>query len=239
LNDMIQLMIALNFIDSDGAIFANKVLSTQTLRELELPLFMNPDTKTGQGTPFQMIYLKNKLARTLVGNILGYSSHIILVPNLRLGIVAMSNTEVDMSQFTTPAAVAFIPVIEAKLNSNTPLPTPPPAPILQYTGVFAAQKQGGGIVPQLFISAANQFGALQAGDSRYPATVFYLLNYVGALTKIPQFQVTWSGDPLALSCLSIEESGAENDFIVFGNYSAPIQQYTSLIFQDLIYIRTS
>jgi len=208
------------------------LLSTQTLREMELPLFVNPDTKTGQGTPFQMIYLKNKVARTLGGAIAGFGSHMILVPNLRIGIVALANTDADMSQFTTPAAVALIPLIEQILTSSAPLPVAPPSPTYFFGRYFGVNSKGeAGTLTVTGLST----GVLQVTDDRFPATVYYELNYKGLVNGGRRFTVDWKGDPLFLSCLEIQNTA--NQGALFDFFQLQNKKYQFLVFQGEQYLR--
>jgi len=233
LSDLTTLLMSMNNVDGNGDPGATKILSTQSMRELELPLYMSPDSKTAQGTPFQMIYLKNKLARTLGDIVPGYSSHMIHIPELKLGFVALSNAEVDMSQFTTPAAVAMIPLVEQLLRANAPLPSPPVEP-LEFQGLFSGVNAEGD-AGTLTITASST-GVLQAADSRYSPTVYYLLDSLGRTTGGTQkFQVTWAGNPFYLSCLEISDSGAEGDFFTFSRLNNGV--YDSLLFQGSLYIR--
>ena len=87
------------------------------------------------------------------------------------------------------------------------------------------------------VVATNQYNQLTVTDSRYPVTIFYQLSYVGSSNGGPSFQVTWSGDPLALSCIEIEESGVENDFMQFSNLNQAHNQYLTLVFQGEQYNR--
>lgn len=232
LDDMVKLMLALNFVDKNGAPNANKILSTQTLREMELPLFMNPDTKTGQGTPFQMIYLKNKVARTLGGAIAGFGSHMILIPNLRIGIVALGNTEADMSTFTTPAAVLLAPLIERILASSTPAPTAAPDPS-QYLGTYVGLNSKG--ETGTLVVSADSRKVLKVVDSRYPATVYYELNYSGPFNGGQRFSVAWKGDPLFLSCILQFNNGVNGEFFDFSGLNQG--HYEAFIFQGEDYLK--
>jgi len=241
LNDMLSMLLTLNKVNADDYLYGPgfgygnpSIMSDETLRELLLPAFMNPDTKSGQGSAFQIFYFMNYVVRTLTSQISGYSSHLITIPDLKLSMVVLSNADsVDMSEFVVPAMQTLIPLILDQLIVDAPLPTPPPNATLfagtSYSGVDSTGEPG-----ELNVTANIQ-GALMVTDSRLPSGVAYQLSYLNTTTPetarflVQVVSTNVIGAPL-LTCLNIVETGAQNDIMEFSN---PIYGvgYNSLLFQ--------
>ena len=75
-----------------------------TFREMLRPVFINSDLETGFGSPWEMQSLDNggikRWIRSKGGNVNGFSSNIAMIPELRLGTIALVNDEIDGSLFT-------------------------------------------------------------------------------------------------------------------------------------------
>jgi len=241
LNDMLRLLTALNLVDATGSTFP-QVLASQTLREMLLPAFMNPDSKTGQGSPFQMMYFQNKLMRTLGGSINGYSSHLISIPGLRLSMVVLANSgNVDVSPFTLEAARLLIPLIQNQLLKEELGPQPAPNATL-FTTVFLGQDARG---PGMLTVSADDNGVLFVADSRLESLaddLAYQLSYVGDVNNGTQrFRVTLVGrdvDSQAfLTCLNLVNLAVTNEFMDFSAFG--LEHYRTLIFQGEQYQKVS
>ena len=71
------------------------ITSPQLLRDMMLPVFMNPDMKTGFGAPWEMNIISGHLLRGKGGNTNGFAADIQMIPEMRLAIVALTNYEID------------------------------------------------------------------------------------------------------------------------------------------------
>lgn len=231
LDDMLKILLSINLVDSQDSFGFVRVLPSETLRELLLPSFMNPDSKTGQGSPFQIITFMNKVVRTLGGVINGYSSHMISIPGLRLSMVALGNLgEVDMSQFLVPAAKLLIPLIQNQLIEQAPGPNPAPNPALFVTTYSGRDSRG--IVGLLTVTADSN-GVLTVADDHLTGLA-YQLDYVGNVNNGTQrFKIHLVGtDEYGtefLTCLNIFNLGLENDYMDFLNLGSTT--YRTIIFQ--------
>jgi len=236
LNDMIQMMLTLNLVDaqSNGL---NHVLASDTLRELLLPAFMNPDSKTGQGSPFQMFYFLNRLTRSLNGYVNGYSSHLLNVPGLRISMLVMTNSgQVDASRFSIPAVKLLIPLIQNQLLKQQAGPQPAPNATIfsaSFLGVDSRGRTG-----TLTVKADDE-DVLTVYDSRFTIPVAYQLDYIGLVNNgtAQRFKVNVIGtdeDSKAfLTCINIFDNGADNDFMDFS--SLGLATYRTLLFQGEVY----
>ena len=93
------------------------IMSPQLLREMLRPVFINPDQQSGFGTPWEMQMLNGHYLRTKGGNINGFSSEFDMIPEMKLGVIALSNYDLDESMFTLPILEILIPAFKAWMNS--------------------------------------------------------------------------------------------------------------------------
>eukprot|EP01084_Bolivina_argentea_P160770 279933_1 len=91
----------------------NFITSPQSLRDMLLPVFMNPDMKSGFGSPWEMNILNGHLLRGKGGNINGFAADLQMVSEMRLGVIALSNFEIDASIFTLGTLEILMPVFKA------------------------------------------------------------------------------------------------------------------------------
>lgn len=94
------------------------VVSPQTLREMLRPAFMNADQQSGFGTPWEMKVLDGHLLRGKGGNINGFSSEVDMVPEMKLGVIALCNYNLDASLFTLGTLEIMIPALKAWMSSS-------------------------------------------------------------------------------------------------------------------------
>jgi D-alanyl-D-alanine carboxypeptidase len=92
------------------------ITGTQTLREILRPIILNPDKQSGLGAPWEIQQVQNFWPRVKIGNVAGFSSSIALVPELRLGVVAFTNTDIDASVLTLGPLEILIPAFQSWLN---------------------------------------------------------------------------------------------------------------------------
>ena len=91
----------------------NFVVSPQSLREMMRPIFWNPDGISAFGAPWEMRLLGKRLVRSKGGNIDGFSSSMAMLPEMKLGVVALSNHDgLDGSIFTFSALQTLVPAFE-------------------------------------------------------------------------------------------------------------------------------
>ncbi len=67
----------------------------------------------GFGSPWEMQVIDGHLLRTKGGNIDGFSSSIAMVPEMRLGVIALVNGEVDGSQMSFTSLENLLPAFRA------------------------------------------------------------------------------------------------------------------------------
>jgi len=102
-NDLAKLMSFLFQTEvSDG------IIDSATIREMFLPIFMDNDRTTGFGLPWEFEYYGGYMTRTKRGDVPGFASEMILVQELKLGIVVLANTMEEASPIAVPIAQSFI-----------------------------------------------------------------------------------------------------------------------------------
>ena len=94
------------------------IVSPQILREMLRPVFINPDQKTRFGTPWEMEILNGHFIRGKGGNINGFSAEINMIPEIKLGVIELTNYDLDESLFTLPTLEILIPAFTTWLNNK-------------------------------------------------------------------------------------------------------------------------
>eukprot|EP01087_Luapelamoeba_hula_P023728 TRINITY_DN878_c2_g1_i2.p1 TRINITY_DN878_c2_g1~~TRINITY_DN878_c2_g1_i2.p1 ORF type:complete len:689 (+),score=146.64 TRINITY_DN878_c2_g1_i2:66-2069(+) len=245
LRDLVKLLAALNLVEAKRDSSLNEVILPQSMRELMLPLFMNPDTKTGQASPFQVSYLFDKVVRTIDGGIKGYGSHLLVVPGLRIAVVAIGNKgETDMSQFTIPVARMLIPIVQNQLRLQQAGPTPPPNGTDQFTGPFEGLNTIG--MAGTVVVGTNPAGALTISDPRLPEGLYYELAYQSELNTTTEqgqrftvnirAQANNADAQDSLTCINLFNLGANGDVVDFTQLDTATNKYRSLVLQGERYV---
>jgi len=95
----------------------NYIAEPQTLREMLRPVIINPDKQSSLGAPWEIQQVLTFWPRTKGGNVNGFSSNIALVPELRLGVIGLTNFGLDGSILTLGPLEILIPAFESWLNA--------------------------------------------------------------------------------------------------------------------------
>jgi len=69
----------------------SKMLSPSTLREILLPKFITNDREGGYATTFELYRIGDYMVRSKRGDVDGYASEIVMIPELKVGLVVLSN----------------------------------------------------------------------------------------------------------------------------------------------------
>lgn len=113
------------------------VLQKETIREMLLPLFLNPDGQTQFGTPWEMRLIQNYLVRRKGGNLLGYSGLFSFVPDLQLGVNILWSGATNEFNASMIVYDILIPALTNALASVQPKAGYPSKPS-DYEGVYKA-----------------------------------------------------------------------------------------------------
>ena len=139
------------------------VLSPQTLREMMRPVFINPDQTTGFGSPWEIFVRDGHMVRTKGGNIDGFSSEIAMIPELKLGIVALFNFPGRELMLTESALDILIPAFEEWTSEKkaTEFRAPDSA---NYSNILGKYGLGGELLVQIHIDDISGFPILSCPE---------------------------------------------------------------------------
>ncbi|XP_062513300.1 putative beta-lactamase-like 1 [Corticium candelabrum] len=116
---------------------SSSVLQKETIREMLLPLFLNPDGLTQFGTPWEMRLMHNYLVRRKGGNVPGYSALFSFIPELQLGVNILWSGAIDENNASVVVYDILIPALTNALSSVQPKPGYPSKPA-NYEGTYKA-----------------------------------------------------------------------------------------------------
>ena len=125
---------------SSSSTKTNKVLQPSTLREILLPKYITTDRQGGYATTFELYKLGNYMLRTKRGDVDGYASEMIMIPELKIGIVVLSSM-VEHAQYVAQRFIGMVlPAFDsyfrvASANVQDP-ELNPPLPLLNYIGTY-------------------------------------------------------------------------------------------------------
>jgi len=204
------------------------ILNANTKSDLFLPLDVNTDGKTMYGTPFEMLFYKNNLLRMIRGDMIGYAAHMILIPNLKLGISVLSNTNADLSQFSLPLASALLDAFNLAVTNNA---YPIPGNYTKYLGTYMGDTDDG-TSATIVVQIIN--GQLAFTDSRLPPGVYIVLENI---LNTDNFIMHVIKDQGIISCLELYGSALNYDTVNFVGVTPT--KSTFLLLQGLRFDKTS
>ena len=83
---------------------SSNILSPTTLRETLLPKYLMPDREGGYALTWELYRIGDYMIRTKRGDVKGYASELIMVPELKLGIVVLAN-QVEHAQYAAQRSI--------------------------------------------------------------------------------------------------------------------------------------
>jgi Beta-lactamase len=106
---------------------ARVVPNPSVSREMMLPRYMNADRISGFALPFELYWVGNYLIRTKRGDDNGWSAEMVLVPELKLGIITNVNVVENSADATQQVVNTLLPIIEAAIRTHQAPPSRPKA----------------------------------------------------------------------------------------------------------------
>eukprot|EP01087_Luapelamoeba_hula_P017704 TRINITY_DN5608_c0_g1_i1.p1 TRINITY_DN5608_c0_g1~~TRINITY_DN5608_c0_g1_i1.p1 ORF type:complete len:531 (-),score=78.18 TRINITY_DN5608_c0_g1_i1:49-1641(-) len=103
----------------------SQLLDGTTIRESFAPRYIGTDREGGFATPWELNYFDDYLLRTKQGDVNGYSSEIIMVPELTFGIVVLANTEFHAASYAQAVAAIMIPILDTVFRVLESMPQVP------------------------------------------------------------------------------------------------------------------
>ncbi|XP_065903484.1 putative beta-lactamase-like 1 isoform X2 [Dysidea avara] len=136
INDLMKFARFFTSAGQDG-----KVLRSDFVREMMLPVFVDYDFFTGFGTPFEMLLEGTYLIRSKGGIVGGFSGYMTFIPELELSYVVLLNGANPPGLVVVyPYAVLLAPFVTvlADIRPKHPLPPNPEAYVGNYTDQLKA-----------------------------------------------------------------------------------------------------
>ena len=112
------------------------LLDPATIREILHPRYITTDREGGYATTFELYHIGNYMIRSKRGDVDGYASEIILVPELQLGIVVLASM-VEHAQYVAQRLTGMIlPAFDAHFRTLGPSLPPSPFHLSTYVGTY-------------------------------------------------------------------------------------------------------
>jgi len=128
----------------------DQILDGATLRETLLPRYITPDREGGYGMTWELYRVGDYMIRTKRGDVEGYASELILVPELKLGIVVLASI-VEHAQATAQTLTGLLlPAFDSHFRSLGPA-TSAPSP-LDVRGTYRPNLE---TLPTLHVTETN------------------------------------------------------------------------------------
>jgi len=185
-----------------------------TIRRMLLPVVMIPSSGTdGFGTPFELLFRGGYLVRVKAGNVDGYSSIVVVVPELQLGMTFTYTGSVDMVGAVDGVLAVFLQPFLDGLAAIQPGGVPSPN-ATYYLGEYVSPEGLGTLTVR---QHPTQAGVLVIGNA--------ICDYTGtrgvyAITDQSLTDNGGGGDDLPSSCLVLALQATLGQNFVFDNYTA-------------------
>ena len=118
----ISKFMSLQFTDAPAGATASQILGSSTLREMHMPVNMAPDFKSGFGIAFALSRVANQKVVGHSGSVPGFKTSIALIPALKLGVVAFTNTNTDPIAITDKMLETLAPAFQVQLDEPPATP---------------------------------------------------------------------------------------------------------------------
>ena len=131
----ISKFMSLQFTDAPVGSTNSQILGSSTLREMHMPVNMTPDFKSGFGLGFALSRVANQKVVGHSGSVPGFKTSIAMIPALKLGVVAFTNTNTDPIALTNKMLETLAPAFQHQLDE----PPATPEQMVQwkpYTGRY-------------------------------------------------------------------------------------------------------
>ena len=111
-------------------------LRASTLREILLPHYITSDRQGGYALTFELYKIGDYMIRTKRGDVDGYASEIIMIPELKVGIVVLSSM-VEHAQYIAQRMTGMLlPQFDSYFRSSNVQTGSPPFPLSKYVGLY-------------------------------------------------------------------------------------------------------
>ncbi|ETO16381.1 hypothetical protein RFI_20967, partial [Reticulomyxa filosa] len=134
------------------------ILAPQTLREMLRPVSYSPDMQSAYGSPWEMQVVSGHLVRSKGGNVNGFSASVALVPEMRLGVIGLTNAQIDGSMLTLSNLEILIPAFAGWLATQQSVMSPNyPTNVQSQLGIYGGSYQLSRIKQSVIAMSYNIF----------------------------------------------------------------------------------
>jgi len=182
----------------------NVFMYPSSIREMALPAYLNPSGLSLFSTPWEAFFMEPYLVRTKIGNIYGFTALTSFIPDLKLSINILWNSQSDPDVFVMELYPLILPVFYSVLMENQVLPPLPPNPTM-YVGTYAGESIW--FVNSTITIMLEEDKLIFQGEGTK-----LLMEWISE--EIDTFRLRWLPDN-QLSCLSQEFSAVNGDWITF------------------------
>jgi CubicO group peptidase (beta-lactamase class C family) len=145
----------------EGPAQGEQILGGSTLREMHAPVFITPDWQGGMAIGWALDRVADHTLIGHGGGIHGFTTHIALVPALKLGVAVFTNTGTDPGRFTRAALELLIPVVtRIRAREEAAQAQPAPKEWKKYTGLYVVV----GLAQEIEIKLADDKLTLNTPD---------------------------------------------------------------------------
>jgi len=130
----------LSFQMGDGSYHGKRVLSGSSLREMHAPVFMEPDWKAGTAIGWLLRRVCDYPALDYDGGNPGFTTDVMILPALKLGIAVFTNTNTDPVSISQAALELLVPAFRRRRSREQgPRPAMPGLDCRPYAGRYRGQ----------------------------------------------------------------------------------------------------
>ncbi|HVU11458.1 MAG TPA: serine hydrolase domain-containing protein [Phototrophicaceae bacterium] len=112
----ISKFMALQFTDAPAHATPSQILGSSTLREMHMPVNMTPDFTHGFGIAFALSRVAKQKVVGHSGSVPGFKTSIAMIPALKLGVVAFTNTNCDPIALTNKMLETLAPAFQHQID---------------------------------------------------------------------------------------------------------------------------
>ena len=112
----ISKFISLQFTDAPAGASSSQILGSSTLREMHMPVNLAPNFKSGFGLGFALSRVAEQKVVGHSGSVPGFKTSIAMIPALKLGVVAFTNTNTDPIALTNKMLETLAPAFQHQLD---------------------------------------------------------------------------------------------------------------------------
>jgi len=180
-----------------------QILEGASIRETLKPEFINSDG-SGFGITWELYKVGKYTLRTKRGDVDGYASELIMIPELKLGWVVLANMVEHAQDTAQTLANILLPAFDAFSRSHLPPEPAPPLPLSAYAGLY--EPAPGNYANQSVVLSLDPSGTYLTYALTVPALMIYSPQASSASLHVFRL-VPWpglEGGPAGGSCFTTQ-----------------------------------